>query len=379
VFEALVWLAPMAVVGAGLLRSGRGALVVLAAVLPLFGTSRGGPYQGAFDVACLLAIAIVFGRRHPSAARSGLDAAVLAFVATGAASFFPLAWEPPSWHPLVLLRLVPALSQAQSWSVFFTWRALVDLLIGWGLYAAARRAFGEGSARPLAQGLAVGLAVAIGAGLAEQAGLVDLGRYRIAMYEGRMHSFFFNPGWLAFYVVTAFPMAAASLLAEGGRVAAAGYALVPLAVSAVLLTRARTAWGIVPVQGMASLLLLPARLRSQPEMRRALQAVVGGTAALAVLGLAVRPDIVRGMAERFNEYGLGLRLYLWEAAVRLFAMKPVLGWGIGSYQAAVLELYPISGAQGSYTARRTTRSCTSRPSGARRAWRACSCSCSRPQ
>jgi hypothetical protein len=145
--ERLVWLVPAAVVAAGLARP-RAALVALAASLPLFGASRGGPYLGALDAACLAAILLSLRGRRPE--RTGLDLAVLAFAAVGLASFVPLAWRPPSWEPRVLAALPHALANASTASGLFAWRAALDLLLGAGLYLAARRAFAGRSLRPSA-------------------------------------------------------------------------------------------------------------------------------------------------------------------------------------------------------------------------------------
>ena len=172
VFERLVWLVPAIVVAVGIARP-RAALVALAASLPFFGASRGGPYLAALDAACLAAILLSLRERRPE--RTGLDLAVLAFAAVGVASFFPLVYHPPSWQPPVLGGLAHALANAPTWSGLFTWRALLDLLLGCGLYFSTRRAFGDRSARPLALGLAGGLGVLVLLGLAEYAGAIDLG------------------------------------------------------------------------------------------------------------------------------------------------------------------------------------------------------------
>jgi hypothetical protein len=63
---------------------------------------------------------VVFARERTKPARSGLDAAVLVFLAVAVASFFPLAYEPPSWRPPVLLRLIPSTGPLAG-AAIFTW------------------------------------------------------------------------------------------------------------------------------------------------------------------------------------------------------------------------------------------------------------------
>ena len=229
VFEQLVWLAPVAVVAAGIVRP-RAALVALAASLPFFGVQRGGPYLAALDSACLAAILLSLRERRRE--RTGLDLTVLAFAAVGIASLFPLVYHVPSWQPSVLGGLARALANAETWSGLFTWRALIDLSLGCGLYFSTRRAFGDRSARPLALGLAGGLGVVVLLGLAEQAGAVDLGAYRSVAVEGRLHALFSNSGWLGEYLVIAAPLALAAFLSSGSRARrVAGYVLLALCVA----------------------------------------------------------------------------------------------------------------------------------------------------
>jgi hypothetical protein len=332
VFEQLIWLVPAIVVGAGIARP-RGALVALAAALPFFGAQRGGPYQAALDTASLAAI--LLSRRGHRPERTGLDVAVLAFAAVGLASFFPLAYHPPSWQPSVLGGLAHALANAPTWSGLFTWRALLDLVLGVGLYFSARRAFGDGSVRPLALGLAGGLAVLVLLGLAEPAGLIDLGGYRTIAAEGRLHSLFSNSGWLGEYVVIAAPLALAALLSAGQRARRAGQALLVLVVTTLLLSHQRGAWLAVLVQCALGVAFLgPGRWR-EPRLRRAalalLLAAVLGTSLLA----AARPALVAGLAGRFTQSDLYLRPHMWRAATGLFLERPWLGWGIGSYECAL--------------------------------------------
>jgi hypothetical protein len=338
-FERLAWLVPALVVAVGVARP-RGALVVLAAALPFFGTSRGGPYLAAFDAACVAAILLSQRERRPG--NAGLDLAVLAFAAVSVASFFPLVYHPPSWQPSVLGGLARALANAPTWSGLFTWRALLDLLLGVGLYFSARRAFGGRSARPLALGLAGGLGALVLLGLAEYAGAIDLGGYRTVAAEGRLHALFSNSGWLGEYVVIAAPLALAALLATGPRERRMGYALAALCAATLLLSHQRGAWLAVLAQAVLGAALLgPGRWR-EPRVRRAALAVLGTAVVVASLVAAARPGLVAGIAGRFTRSDLYLRPQMWRAAGGLFRERPLVGWGLGSFEPALDQRAPVS-------------------------------------
>jgi O-antigen ligase len=339
VFEGLVWLVPLAVIATGIARP-RAALVALAASLPLFGASRGGPYQPALDIACLAAVLLCLRERRPE--RTSLDLAVLAFTAAGVASFFPVAYHPPSWQPRVLVGLAHALANAQAWAGLFTWRALLDLLVGCGLYFSTRRAFSDRSVRPLALGLAGGLAVLLVLGLAEQAGAIDLGGYRTIAAEGRLHALFSNSGWLGQYVVIASPLAVGALASTGRRGRVAGALLGLLCLAAVLLSQQRGAWLALLVQGALGLALLgPGRWR-EPRARRAGFAVSLVIVAGAGLVAVSRPGLVSDLAGRATSPDLLQRPHLWRAAARLCLQRPALGWGIGSFEPALGQRAPVS-------------------------------------
>ncbi len=342
VFERLVWLVPLVAIAAGIARP-RAALVALAAALPFFGTSRGGPHQGALDVACVVVVLVSLRMRRP--AGTGLDLAVLAFAAAGVASFFPLAYHPPSWEPRVLAGLAHALANAQTWSGLFTWRALLDLLLGCGLYFATRRAFAGRSPRPLALGLAGGLAVLVLLGLAEHLGAVDLGAWRTVAAEGRLHALFSNSGWLGQYVVIAAPLALAALLAGGMPGRGAGALLLALCLATLLLSHQRGAWLAVLVQcGLALALLGPGRWR-EPRVRKA--AFAAAATAVAVVGLVAvsRPGLVAGLASRLTDPDVLQRPYLWRSAARLWLESPVVGWGIGGFEPALERRAPVAEVQ----------------------------------
>ena len=154
-FETLIWSVPAAVFVAGA-RWPRAGLLIFAATLPLFGAPPGGPYLGALDASALAAIVTGLRGRAPSE-RSSLDLGVLAVLAVALASFFPVAYRPPSWSPDALLGLLAVFPGIERWNVLFTWRALANLLLGVGLYFAVKRSFSDGSVRALGWALGAGL------------------------------------------------------------------------------------------------------------------------------------------------------------------------------------------------------------------------------
>jgi len=340
VFERLVWLAPALVVVAGAVRP-RAGLVALAACLPFFGTSRGGPYLAALDAACVAAI--LLSLREPRPARGGLDRAVLAFLAVGLASCVPLAYHPPSWQPAVLAGLLHALPNAPTWSALFTWRALVDSLLGAGLFFATRRAFAGRSARPLALGVGAGLALLVMLGLLESAGMVDLGGYRSIAAEGRLHSLFSNSGWLGEYLVIAAPFALAPLIAARGILRLAGHALSALCAAALLLSHQRGGWLAALVVCLTAAGLVGRARWREPAARRAAAGVLIAVTAVAG-GIAVtHPGFVAGLSSRFTQSDLYLRPRMWLAAAETARERPLLGWGVGSYEFAADRLASSAG------------------------------------
>ena len=67
--------------------------------------------------------------------------------------------------------------------------------------------------------------------------------------------------------------------------------------------------------------------------------VVGGAPALAV-GLALLPSVVRLVASNLDE-----RRLLWSAGWKMFAERPVLGWGLSSYANNFSRLRPKEHAE----------------------------------
>ncbi len=344
-YERLIWCVPIVVFGAGVVRP-RAALIALAALLPLFGVPPGGPYLAALDVAAIAAIALAWRAPREKPAASGIDFAVAAWAAVAAASLVPVVYHPPSWHPRSLLALAQHLPAVPGWSILQTWRVLLDVLLGCGLYAATRRAFAGRSARPLAAALGAGLGLVLVLGLAEHAGLLDLGGYRPivwAIHDTRLHSVFFHAAFLAEYVTIAAPFVIAALISSSSRaLRAAAYALGGLALVALLFTEQRGAWFTALAQlGLAAVLLGPSLVRDRARIRRL--AITGATAvAFTATAVSLRPAVLEPVKTRLGEATANLsnRPLLWSAAAEMWRQRPILGWGAGSFAPAYDHLFP---------------------------------------
>ncbi len=331
-FDRLIWLVPAVVLALGLRRPHAG-LLVLAAALPLFGSPPGGPYLAALDVAMLAAVATAW--RAGRAPRSPLDLPVLAFVAVSLASMVPAVYHPPSWQPRALLGLIHALPGAQTWSALYAWRAAANLVLGWLLYLAVRRAFHRRPLRPLGLALAGGLAATLLLGLAARAGLVDLWAYRPIggrLWDPRLHSLFFHSGWLAEFLVLATPFSLAAVVGARARKRFVAAALAAAAAIALVFTLQRGAW----VALVAQLLCLAALWRSSPfpDVRR-LRRVGAGVGALVLVLAAVtvaRPELVSPVRQRLDD-GLQLsgRWPVWQTSAAMVGERPLMGWGLGAF------------------------------------------------
>jgi O-antigen ligase len=341
-WEALIWLVPVAVLAAGLRRPD-GGLLVLAATLPLFGSPPGGPYLAALDAAALAAVATAW--RAGPAPRSAFDRPAQAFVVIGCISALPFLYEPPGWHPSTLAGTLLALLDVQAWAPLFTWRALANLLLGWLLFVAVRRAFAGRSIRPLAQAFAVGLLPLLVLGLAEHFGAIDLDSYRAVgasigrvVYAERLHSLFFHSGWLGEYLLLTVPFAVAGLLAgEEGRPAGrarsiCGWSLLAFYLVALPFIAQRATWIAAATQLVALVVLVgPSLVRDRRLLRRVILAA--GLAATLVAGaLAWRADMRELLGHRLERtMKLAGRRHLWEASVQMASERPAMGWGIGAF------------------------------------------------
>ena len=349
-FERLIWVVPAATALLGIWRP-RAAVLAFVAALPLFGSPPGGPYLGALDVTAL-AVILTSWRAGPRQ-RAGLDRPLLAVVAVGAASLLPLAYLPPSWRPSSLVGLLAALPGVEAWTGLFTWRALANLLLGWGLYDAVRRTFAGRSIRPIGVTLAASLGLLLLIGLTGRAGLVDLAAYRpgigVSAPIRRFYSLFFNSGWLAEYIVIAAPLGIAAL-ATGRRLARVCAALlIALSLGSLILTQQRGGW-LAAFVVLAVLAWL--RAGSVLRDRRRASRLAAAAAVVSLLVVAIPTLSTLGRENRPRDISIQKRLStrtpLWEASVEMLRARPASGWGLGAFAPA----YDLQHPRGSPGARR---------------------------
>lgn len=340
-WERLIWLAPAAVAAAGLYRPRWGVLVFVAC-LPLFGSPPGGPYLAALDAAALTLVVVSLRAQRPP--RAALTWPVVTLAVVAIASLLPAAYSPPSASPRGLLRLASTLHGVESWTALYTWRAALDLMLGIGLYHAIRRSWWRRNPSPLGAALAVGMVSTAVLGLLEFVEFVDLSSFRaIGRYVAveRMHSLFFNSGWLAEYFVVGAPFAVACLLALEKRRPAVALAVLSLAV--VALTQQRGAW----FSSLAQLAMLGVLTRKLWARRSGLwRPLAVGAAGLGLLlalviaaGPQTRSDALKDrLAVSVSD--LAGRQGLWQASLAMAPERPLLGWGIGSFAPVYDSFYP---------------------------------------
>ena len=284
-------------------------------------------------------------RRGGRARRSPLGWPAAAFVVIGLVSLAPTPYLPPSWRPSALLGLLQALPGTSSWQALYTWRAAADLLLGWGLFLAVRRAFAGRSLRPLGLALAAGLGLTLALGLLAYGGLVDLDGYRppytVRPETRRLSSIFLLSGWLSQYLVIATPVALAALAGAGRRARRLLPALLTLAVVGLALTMQRGAWVAAALQ-LVFWALVAARAGSLPRRQLRRLALAGLVVAALAVALTAGLGSLGTVARRASsiESGLTARSPVWRAAVEMTAERPLLGWGLGSYSPAYDLLHP---------------------------------------
>ncbi len=340
-FETLVWILPPAVLIAGLFRP-RGGVLLFASSLPLFGAPPGGPYLGALDAAALAAIATAW--RAGPRQTTGIDRLALLLVLVSVASLVPFAYRPPSFSPSALLHLAASLPEAPPWSVVYTFRALLNLGLGFLLYLAIRRAFGA-AVETLGAAVGTGLGLVLALGLLEHGGLISLDGYRAIggpLYETRLHSVFFHSGWLSQYVVLAAPFAVLSLASGGPYARAFAAGLLVASPVTLLFTQQRGAWLAALAQGVAFLACVGRfRMATRARVHRGLL-LLAGTVACGAAVILLNPETLDPTLARLSSSvsDLSGRTHLWRASFQLFLERPVLGWGLGAFAPAYDLLYP---------------------------------------
>ena len=344
--ERLVWIIPIGVAALGLWRP-RAGLLLLTACLPLFGAPPGGPYLGALEAAGVAAVVTAWrgGRQE----RSALSWPAAAFVMVSLLSLCPSPYLPPSWRPSALLGLLQALPGVETWTALYTWRAAADLILGWALFLAVRRAFAGRSPKPLGLALLAGLGASLVVGLASFANWVDLGSYRPLLTSDpafrRLSSVFFLSGWLAEYIVLAAPLALATLARASGWTRHLLLPFVALAVACLALTQQRGSWIAAAAQLLFVAAATASRWRRQPAFFRkaAVTAVsLGLVAVILVVGVGSLGPIVERVRS-LGSGGLSGRFLLWDSAAEMARERPLLGWGLGSFA----QVYELSHPRGS--------------------------------
>lgn len=351
--EGMLWLLPLAALLSGFWHR-RFPWYLLAASVPFFGSPPGGPYLAILEALVGVVLLWSLVLRLP-ATRTRLDLPVLVFILISLLSLIPLMYHPPSWSPRVLLRLLGSLPNVETRSLFYCWRAALNLLLGWGLFVSVRRVFDVKKLPALGVALAAGLATSLILGLIDHGGWIDLGFYRPiggAQYEPRLHSLFFHSGWFAEYVVLAAPLAIASCAVSRGRGVRFLVVLIAVLVPpTILLTAQRGAWVSLTVQVIALAVLIAWQRPRLWGFKRLLSAV--GAAVLAtslVMAILVKkPETRETVEQRITRLTKDLsgRSRIWRDAVQMAGERPVLGWGLGTFRPA------LDGWSGSQSASRS--------------------------
>ncbi|MBI3079638.1 MAG: O-antigen ligase family protein [Deltaproteobacteria bacterium] len=164
--------------------------------------------------------------------------------------------------------------------------------------------------------------------------------FRVGLSEtvgGRMHSIFWNPGWLAIYVAVALPVTVwAASWTRGGR-------RVILVSGAFMLAWVLVASGsrMAVAATIAAFLVVAVLERSRlwagiRGLDRRLLAVIGGGAAAGLLAALL---LAGGEGARKLTGGVGsdVRFVLWGKVLGMWAEHPVFGSGLGSFVEASRE------------------------------------------
>ena len=302
----------------------------------MFGSPPGGPYLAALDVAILVAISTALRTGRTQSSPIGWAAA--AFFVVSLLSLVPFHYAPPSWRPSVLVGLLQSLTGVESWHALYTWRAAADLVLGYCLFFATRRAFANQPLRPFVLGVFLSLTVLLLVGLASFFELVDLGGFRpnryLQMASRRMASLFFLSGWLSQYIILAAPIALSSLV---GRTRWRRHLFLPalILISVCLaLTKQQGAWlaAVAQLSCWAALTFPHWGRRLQHHLKVFAPVLVAGSLAIGLVAITDGSRI-SSLAQRVisEDAGFSGRTSLWNSAVEMTKTRPLLGWGLGSF------------------------------------------------
>lgn len=239
---------------------------------------------------------------------------------------------------LALLRHLP---EAATWSALFSWRAAADMVVGFGLFLAVRRAFAGRSLRPLALALLAGLCATLLVGLAARTGLVSLLGYRPMASVGlavdeRLRAFFFASTRLAEYIVIATPFALTALIGVGGWPRRLRLPLAGLILAGLGLTLQRGGWVAGAVQLAFLAVVVGWRWRRDAAALRQAALTAAATLVFTVSIFAAGGARLERLTERVEGAvsGIVLRVPLWVAAVEMVRDRPLLGQGVGTFAPA---------------------------------------------
>ncbi len=340
-FEALIWVIPASVFLLGIWNP-RAGLLLFVSTLPLFGSPPGGPYLAALDVACVGAIITSWRGGN---GKSPLTFPLSLFVIVSLLTLVPLAYLPPSWAPTVLLGLLKALPGVESSTALFTWRAAIDLCLGFGLFLGVTRAFERRALAPLGHAVLTGLCATLILGLVAFVGILDLQGFRPLRTENiayrRLASLFFLSGWFSQYVVIAAPIALAALL----KLKKTALWVVPffsaLVCVSLFLTKQRGAWLAMAAQLAVWLIVVVNKGVAKKTISKLVTTSMAAVALVSVL-VAISDLPLASFSRRFQTLDSGFenRVMLWQAAVEMIADKPLLGSGLGSFSPAYDVLHP---------------------------------------
>lgn len=329
VIDHALWLVPVVIAGLGAWRP-RWAVYGFAAGLPLFGSAPGGPNLLPAQVSVLVVVLIAVLRGRSPGCRwkwSGVVAAVWVLVSLIALTPWP---RPPADEASDLLKLALRLPLLHGHEPLFGWSVLLVLVLGLLLGWSVLRLVPRSRLPQLALATSVGVVATVTIGVALRFGWLDLWQLRPvprAMDEVRMQSLWVDSRRLAEYLILAWPLTLVwSPLAE--RWGKCGQLLQGLVVAATLVgvvwSLQRGAWITMAAQ------LLALALLDRTLIRRWWRSLAVAVAVVVAL-LLTTPGLREPLLERALSSSDSSRIHYALVATDMFRVRPLLGWGPGSW------------------------------------------------
>jgi len=296
-------------------------VAILLALLPILGGKRESPLgliaEGGLLLLFALGIASVLRRRKIPFELHWLDVALLAWVAIAALSCIRSVSLDRS-----LLMFGKVLAYA---GAFFL-----------GRFFAER----EPLTRLLLAGVAVGALLSAGIGLQSYVMNVAV----LANPGWRIFGPFINPNAFAGYLLVAIPVLLFLALHERrGILRACFLVMLLMAAAALLLTGSKG--GVLAGLLAAAFLLARLAIQARPSLGRARLLVplfVGVVIILGALAFAAPPMRERIVSAATETHSAVFRAYTWLGTLRTAAARPVLGWGVGTFE-SVFPQFAIAG------------------------------------